>query len=546
MDTTLSANITLPNGGSITLHPESDDPGLIPVSISFGTAANWGFAEGSITLKRPDNLSAFDNLQFAPVTIYDGEGRTVYKGRIAALPRNGTSEVELDLEGWLAHLDDDGTVQVIYRDTDLSGWAGMSNALRINRLANYAIYDGSTVSDAAGSPVLALEIDGEWRSTYPPIAESLYDSGIPDGITGFYFYSQGLGASAGVTDFFWTIYGVTTDDPATWTIDSGLGDLQGGPTGSFYALDEPMRYLLASFLYNAAVANTEQGRTYGVHYYVAIYGNHGLSRRGTEPAAGFYASDVVADALAQYAPLVDIAVDGIEQSSFIIPHLVFREDTTARAIIEAVSLYGASGNQPPDYGYYEDGFFWKTPGTYGRTWRVRRDEATIPQDQGPDSEERINGLKVSYTDGAGTRYTVGPVGSGADYETDDLADDSIDNPVNAAGIPKRYRTRDVGITTQEGAILIGQLLLREANETKQRGSVQIKDIARDETGAEHPAYMVRFGDYVVIEDDEDTSPRKIVSTTYENGTVTASLDTPVGVTNTLLNRLLAANSAAGF
>ena len=547
-DPKLACTLFANDGTELRFGADEADADNVVTEVSFGTEVpGWGFAEGSVKVNRPTALGSLDANLFAAAHVYDETGQTVYRGRVAAINRSG-SEIELDLEGPLAHLDDDPTARVIYRDTDLGNWQGMSRA---RKLAAYAASrtpgDGDATYDTSdGYPSMELATEGSWAAAAQPDVEAWYDAGSGGKVAKIAGTWTRL-ATATNTNWYWSLAVADDDDGTGYT---STGDLQSEPTASAQASftpGTPRRFALLDFIYKGGAATGLDSIRFAVSWTnLAVYGNHGLTIRGSEPTAGFYASDVVTHALG-YAPLIDVALGGIEQSSFVIPHLVFRDfGTTARQIIEAVSLYGASGFQPPDWGYYEDGFFWKTPGTYGRTWRLRRDQGSVAIDEGPSTESRCNGFIVSYTDAAGTSRTVGPPGSGADYETDQLADNDPANPVNINGIPRRYGSRDVGITSQDGAVLLGQLLLRDANTRRYSGSAEVKGRAMDEAGNLSPAYLIRAGDYAVFEDDEDTTPKKIVSTNYANGTTALTLDNKSASIETALARLDVAIKPAGF
>ena len=107
----LSCNLTAADGSSLRFGPDEALAINVPVSIEFGTALSWGFAEAMVTLKRPAGQSDLDKFLFANATIFDDAGQTVYKGRVAGVPRGGQTEVSLDLEGPLAHLDDNASAR---------------------------------------------------------------------------------------------------------------------------------------------------------------------------------------------------------------------------------------------------------------------------------------------------------------------------------------------------------------------------------------------------------------------------------------------------
>ena len=541
-DPKLACTLFANDGTELRFGPDEADAANVVTDVSFGTQVpGWGFAEGSVKLNRPFALDSLDANLFASAKVYDESGQTVYRGRVAKINRSG-SEIELDLEGPLAHLDDDPTVRVIYRDTDLGSWQGPSNTaqLSIYSAAIDVIQDFSVENDSTtGLPTLRLPADGRWAVGVE--SDAVYDAGPGLTLSTVAFTYAARNLAAGYTG---RIFGADNVDRLNLVVGT---DVVVGATSAGTWVETAVAGKRAAhfqLFLGPSASTTDTDRELRITN-LAVYGNHGLTKRGSEPDAGFYASDIVQHALG-YAPLIDTAPGGIEASSFVIPHLAFRDYTTPRAIIEAVSVYGASGFQPPDWGYYEDGFFWRSPGSYGRTWRLRRDEGLISVDEGPATETRCNGFVVTYSDAAGQTHTVGPTDSGADYETDLLADTDPANPVNSSGIPRRYGSREIGITKQDGAVLIGQLLLRDANRRRYSGSAELKGRVADEAGNRWPAYMVRAGDYVIVEDDEDTEPRKIVATTYSAGTTTATLDNKAASIDVALERLAVASKPAGF
>jgi hypothetical protein len=237
----------------------------------------------------------------------------------------------------------------------------------------------------------------------------------------------------------------------------------------------------------------------------------------------------------EWAPLLDIGE--IEPTTFVVPHMVFGEPTTAMDMIESMAVFGGDHSLPLDWAVWEKrSFHMFSPGQRGTTWRTRYDEGAEASSSGPDAQQMLNGAYVTYDDGTGTQRSVGPPGSGADFETASLIDISDSNPVNRDGA-KHWQVINAGITSQAGAVLIGQLVLADRNNMEWRGEVRVVDQVRDEAGNWHPVGLVRAADYIVIEDDPDTRPRRIVNTKYNSPTRTNSLS--VGARPDRLDTLLA-------
>ena len=211
-----------------------------------------------------------------------------------------------------------------------------------------------------------------------------------------------------------------------------------------------------------------------------------------------------------------------------------------------MTALGGNANVANDWGVYEGRtFYWRSPGSYGRTWYVRRDQVATSSSDGPDADRRVAGIKINYTDGAGTSLSVGPPGSNADYETTALLDTDTDNP--AYRIPGAFKSESVGITSQQGAINIGTMILNERNRLDWRGSVQVSGEAEDEYGNKLPAALIRAGDRIVVSDSGDTTARTIASTSYDHGslTCTASIGATPDSLEALLGQLAAVTDLIG-
>lgn len=505
--------------------PDEADDADIPKSLQYDTQIPGGFGPGSCVLPRPPKLRADDAALFSHARVYGPGGRTYHEGRITGIPQVGANEIRLDLEGWSAHLDDDETFREIYSDIDLSHWGSISAQRKINLIAAGfgRITDSSVMPDTStGAPALVLAFDGSvWAGGAD--CEAQYDAGGGCSIGSLYVAGK-EGHTGDAGDWHW--YAVLAPDDVYSSSDKSA-DLRGATWATTLAATlENRRFALVQYYFEAA-NGTDQAEFQIYHTCVAVVGNHGLTLRGTADATnaqGFYASDILGHALSKSAPLLSYTLgDSIEQSTFAIPHLVFLENTTVRSVVEQITALGGAQLVPNDWGVYENReFFWKTPGTYGKTWRVRKDQFATPLSEGPESKERINGMKISYRDGAGTTHSVGPPGSGSDYETTDLLDTDPQNPANR--LSRKWKHREVGITNQEGALLIGQLLLAEANLVDWRGTVEVKGEATDDAGNTYPVDMMRAGDRVVTEDDEYPTERPVNSTSYQHDSMTDTVN----------------------
>lgn len=533
----LAASLYLSDGRVIRFGGDEADVENQPSGISWDTNNPGGFGAGSITLPRPENIFADDAKLFSHVEIYGPLG-ILYEGFVNGVPQVGANEIQLNLSGWVSALDRVETFREVFVDRDLSRWQDPARARRISLLATFnSVAGASTETDIATSlPALTMTTPA---TEVNPYCETWYDAGAGNQVASVYYdiTSESLSTYGG--DAF-----TATDDIATGAA-SLLADVLTGTNSSASGTataSTPARFALFRFYLSGTVGAKDQSMSVRR---LAVFGNHGLTKRGTAPDQGYYASDIVGYAI-QQCPSLTYSADSIETTSFVIPHLTFTEDTNLRSVIEQVTALGGNQNVANDWGIYEDRtFYWRSPGTYGRTWHVRRDQVATSSSDGPDADRRVAGVKINYTDGAGTSLSVGPPGSNSDYETTALLDTDTDNP--AYRIPGAFKSESVGITSQTGAINIGTMILNERNRLDWRGSVSITGEAEDENGNLFPAALIRAGDRIVISDSGDTTERTIVSTSYDHSslTCTASIGATPDSLEALLGQLAAATDLIG-
>lgn len=535
--------LQLTDGTSRRFGPDESNVQRVPMAISFDTQIPGGFGPSNITIPRPDDFDPLEAKLFASTRIYEARSnRTFHEGRITGTPQVGATSIELELEGWAKHLEDDNTARWIPYDRDLSHWQGMSVQRKVNLLSGgNGATDGNVQPDVStGVPAIDTGLDGSWGNNVT--GEAWYNAqDLPIGGLDWAWKIT----SAFYTDITWQWYALLSSDDVVTSSNITSNQRSAGPaSGTLTASGVAKKFACLEQV------SPTTGGTDGVHYAVlwtlaAVFGTHGLTLQGSVSAPntgrGLFVSDMAAYAIGRWAPLLNFSTGfqgSIEPTTFVVPHMTFLDDTNALAMIEAMVLLGGSSSLPLDWGVYENReFFMRSPGNYGKIWRARRDQATEPTDQGPEASTRLNGIKVSYDDGSGTKRTVGPVGSNSTTETSDLQDTDPTNPANLDGA-RHWHIYDAGITSLAGAKLIGQLILADANQQKKwRGTVVMKGEVKDDAGNVYPAGRVRAGDSVIIEDDADTAPRRIVGTSYSADTRSVSCD--VGVQPDRLATLLA-------
>jgi len=551
LDTWIAANLYLSDGRVIRFGHDEIESENIPADISFDTSNPGGFGSASVTLPRPEDLFADDGKLFSHLELYGPGNQVFYEGFVTGVPQVGDNQIQLNLRGWVSALDRHETFRQIFVDRDLGRWNSASRGRRITLNADRTVNDMSVETDnKSGYPALNLELTGPWAAHQ--WCEAVYDAGV-NRVDSLYYDYVTVSAAASQPSSTFDLYLGFADD-VEWLNQSLSADQHtvANSTGSgTLTSSSKQRCVVIGWRFNGS--NTTDGYTYTAMFRnVAVFGNHGLTKRGTAPDQGYYASDIVGYAV-QQCPSLTYSSDSIETTSFVIPHLTFTEDTSLRSVIEQVTALGGNQNVANDWGVYEDRtFYWRSPGTYGRTWHVRRDQVATSSSDGPDADRRIAGIKINYTDGAGTSLSVGPPGSNADYETTDLLDSDTDNP--AYRIPGAYKSETIGIapiksgdTYSRLAVNAGVMILNERNRLDWRGSVSITGEAEDENGNLFPAALIRAGDRIVVSDSGDTTERTIVSTSYDHSslTTTASIGATPDSLEALLGQLAAVTDLIG-
>lgn len=527
----LTADVESPTGRHYRWAGDSPKSYRVPSSLSFSTTVPGGFESLTANLKRRPGEDYADLTSFSNVRIAGAGAELAWEGRIEGSPRSSGDDMSVtpNAVGWQAALEDDQTAAMPYVDRDLSHWG---DATGERKLALYDSFSGaafnvfnSASTDPGDDGAGALRLNLDSRASVGAICESWYDSHSSLGSVYFAYSGRNLaatdfGAISGAADSA-SVAGTAGTDVVAGTAPSGTRT---------ETVMSGYRYAYAQ-LYRAATAiSTDADRPLYLSN-VAVYGNHGLTKYGTEPDAGLYASDVIDHAVTTWAPELSRQID---PSGFVIPHIAFLDYTTAAEIVRQANRFHLW-----DWGVWDDKtFHYYEQGGRGRVWRARIGPTNL-QEAGPQMDRIWNGVVVSYPDVDGSTRTVGPPGSGADTEDSNLLDSDTSNPANAAGLRRWTKLDSSTVTTSAGAIEIGRRFLLQSAQINNSGQATIVGVCTDENGVSRPAWQVRAGDYISFTDAADTSPRRIVRTTYDDDSLTNSidLDSPPEGLDALLERL---------
>ena len=509
---------TAPGGKTYRWGEDEPEPINVPGGVSFSTTMPGGFEQASLTLPRKPAREYGDLERLTTLTCYGPGGDVAWQGRLERAPRVSGDQMAVSpaAVGWQAHLEDDKSATMIYRDVDLTRWTDVVSTRWINLIgAGYRVEGGPTVAPGeSASLVLNFQRTGDAA----PACEGLYDAGPNtriDGINGDWTVTNTTPAD---TNYTFVMQAQDTPDATGTNVASA--DMAAAASGTLgFSPTVPQRYMAVIWRYDTATAASPGADRTAMLTNLAVYGDHLLTGRGVEPNAGFYASDIVGHAIPAWAPLLNVDV---QPSGYIIHQLAFFEPTTAGEIVRQATRFGLQ-----DWAVWEGRagptFYWHNRGQRGRSWRARIAPSQL-EETGESVERLYESVIVQYQDVDGRTVTVGPTGSGADTEDNSLADTDPENPAVKAGITKRALLTTGIMGDPDDAVQIGARFLEEQKQLDASGSAQLVGHVEDDKGVLHPAWRVRAGDTITFVDAADPGPRRIVRTNYDHGTRTCSVD----------------------
>lgn len=533
--------IETPSGRRARWAADEPRPENVPTGWSKSSTMPGGWENFSGTLARDPARDSPDLDELSTIRIFLPGGENVGEYRLQGAPLTSGDQMAVSPQavGWQAHLDDDQSAAMIYVDRDLSRWQGPSVQRQVNLLAlPRGVGQPSVVPDATtGAPSLTLEVDDDW-TTLPQI-EGYYDAGSLLRLASLYGAWKIAGINSADGNWSWSA-SLSSDDILTSTDSSGNLRAAGPGTFTVTATATNRRFAVLFLTYGAA-GGTAGAKSVIFFTCLAAYGDHGLTKRGTADATnaqGFYPSDIVAHAVARWAPKLAFTtgpggtIDPF--STFVIPHLAFTDPTTASDIIKQASRFDL-----PDWAVWEGPtFYWNDRGARGKSWRARVGPAQL-QETGPSIDRLWNSVVVRYQDVTGANRTVGPPGSGADATDAQLVDTDPENPANKAGVTRRALL-SMGTTTSAGAIQVGARFLAYQKVISNAGQARLVGHVEDDRGVLWPVSRVRAGDGIIFPDAHDpTTERRIVRAEYtdDDKSCAIDLDAPPDALDALLERL---------
>lgn len=550
----LALSVRTPDG---VLHRWADDEPeaeRIPEDLTLSDSIPGGDAELDCRLLRDMRRRRGRDLDnFNEVRAYGPGNETIWSGYLTRSP-DSAYEVSPGATGDVGRLKDDPSYRAIPVDRDPANWREATRRRQIKMLNNgasgagtYERYSGAgeVARDPAGELALILGLPEAHNVTsgteiFRDVAEAWYDArGIPIGkISADFDTFNSQDATKKMANANWLNgWGLWTDDLATTgDVTTRLG---GGPgSASLTATDANRLWAQLRLTFNADLGAPGGADRRAFYKRLALYGRE--IARTVNPEGGpecVRGRDVLAHILAFAGIPTDDESYGPDD--FLIPHLVWLEPTTAeQAILDTNRFYRHL------WGIRAGRWRWHPAATYGRLWRVRRDEGADVESNGPDAELDYNGVLVRYTDAnTQTEAIVGPPSTGlkgpSALATTALFDADEELPINRWG-RRRYAIIEAGLTSEPGAIRLGQYFLAGLRDRRASGSLQIENgQIRDSSGVRYPAWAARAGDRIQVEDEPGATERLIIERqfSYAGRTASLTLDSAPDRLESLLERL---------
>lgn len=516
----LMAELTDARGQTYSLTPHNLSAGERPQDNSFSTELGEGFGTASFALSRRYDRDYPDLGLLNSFALVGEDGGIAYEGQVASIPRSVQEghAIQVNAEGWMGHARRRPFTE-IYIDRDLGRWGDPSAQRRHIMIAATESSNevGTQIGFSDTGPAAAgiLYTFQRFASGVVERGEQWYYGGGSD--IGEVRYSlDGPSTDADWLDSFY----LSSNDLANATLDSGTDHNGTDATNqSLSAGGAGRKYVLVVSSYGgASTGDFPQTRRW---YDIRIFGRHGLTKQGTQPNEGFYASDVMANIASRFAPKLDTS--GIEDTTYPISHLAFHEEITPHEAFKELNRFHLW-----DLGVWENRTLTFRPFDLSTAdWEVRVGENGVTADlQGDSIESTANGIVVHYRDFAGVERRITP------DDDDELADTNELLPANQHG-EQHWTALNISRQCLEAdAVQMGRAALAEFNRPKRPGSINVPGHIQDAAGHWQQAWKVRAGQTISVTNHPSDSPRLITATSYNDRSKTVSI-----TVDNALNRL---------
>ena len=551
---------TAPSGRTERWGEDEPDAANVLEDFSDSDTAPGGHKDFTGALPRKPGVDYSDMKVGTKLEVMGAGGYKVSEYRLERTPRTSGDFLVMDpaASGYQVLLSDDEGARAIPLDSDMSAIGQPSGAFvaahstkRINLDAQVSLLPAGSAS-SKDSPALQhawQHFDNEPTGEAFDMAISVYDAlGIELGE----MLLDCVATDAASMGGGWRREVWAWGDSNAESLNSEVHDFP-NETVTDEVLALPAGTHLVAFLtLNRTEPFSGDGKWEVQYRNVKFRDRSALPLYGTWPEVGILASDFIAWALSQFAPGLHYttgAYGSIKPSSFVIPHLAFKEPGAVLQMItqalrfEAMLEWGVwSGQFGPTFYLNERG---KREGA--KRWRARVRPAKLTE-TGQQMDQVYNKVVISWRDPDGTTKVMGPPGSGY-LITDSRCEDTDPlNPINEAGASRTKHLTMEGIATAEGAAETARLFLEKVKLLDASGEATLTGFVEDDHGAEWPYYCVHAGDEIEFIDSSISGSRYIVEARRNRKAraVNIKIDAPPDSYEAILAELAVREAAAGL
>lgn len=530
-----------PSGFETRWHGDDPDPAMRPQNLRFSARRGEGFSEGGCTLARRMDRDHFDLRLLNEITVAGAAGRIPWEGRLAGRPGSadaGGHTVTPSFVGWMSHAKS-RRFREVFLDRDLGRWGEPSRAHKASWLSIGRHYQGSAVVDpdaTAGLPALRLGWVGAWGTSPIPYVDVRYDAGPGVKIGRVYFERDLVNVSAANVNWLFRFLFGDSDAALSGAFNNISGGVDNGV--GYFDVSPAARFIQPELMFVNGVAGGADAQEVAVVLKnLALYGTHGLTRRGPDPG-GFYLSDIIKNIASRWAPKLNTA--GVQENQTIVSQAAYLDPIfpyDAWLELNNLALWELAVWENKTLHYYPADLT-------DYDWEVRVGDPGVSVNlQGDTIDELCNGVEVSYDDiNTGRREHLTPA------VFPDLADPDPDNPANIQG-EQLWKPLELPFPASQGnALQYGRVKLAEALAPQGIGTIEVEGHVRDRAGHWQPAYMMRPGETVAVMNHPNDRPRLIVESDYDDTTkrMRLAIDSTFQLLEAYFDRTLMAIAAANL
>lgn len=224
----------------------------------------------------------------------------------------------------------DNPYRMIYVDRDLSQWRGPGTQRQATIVSqNGVVGNMQAAADVTnGLPAIVDGATGPWGASAGMRAEAYYDALISQIASVYYNFSPNANVGPTDTNWQWHVLGADVDDGSSFPDDSP--NLRAASGSGYYTFSAARRFAVLQLAHTTTTTDSLTHQLYWRN--PAVYGNHGLTRRGSDPG-GFYPADIAGHALTQ-VPSIAAGQFDTDPNAYIALHAAYRDLTLPETVVD--------------------------------------------------------------------------------------------------------------------------------------------------------------------------------------------------------------------